>query len=319
MRKLFKSRSANFNVLLMAIVTVVAGLVLIFVGVQIALKQSDIENNKKCQLSFFAASQMAKLHKKSYRVLDVPVSLECPRKELEIDAEPSVVKGGKIIDDLVKAKIANEIMSCWVKTGAGEMDPTKAGGWVWDSKERFCLICAEVSFSDKFQKTAKKQGYQLKGLGYWSAKRRIPGQKFTLWEFISGKKITDIKILKKLKESEDKYNIPMDFSDKFSIFWRADVHKPSALTGAVNWVSAAILVTTIAIAAVAITIASVGTAVLVIGAAVAAGATFSYGWGAVSSLSQGKITQTVHLAATNTISTAKPAGSKYVYCSFMFN
>ncbi len=225
MKKIFRSRSATFNVMLVMIVTLVAGIVLIVAGYSIATKSKQVNDDKKCQLSFFAAAQMSKVYSKSKRLMDVPVALECPRRDVVIDTKDTV-RGGRIVDDLVKGKIANEIMSCWSKTGAGKLDPSKAGGMLASTDERFCLICSEISFSDDFKRLADKQRdekgnpYRVKGLAYWAATRRVPGKRFSLFEFISGRKISNLEALKKLKEQEDKFNGAMDLDSKYAIFWR---------------------------------------------------------------------------------------------------
>lgn len=111
-RKLSASKkSMGFNVVLVMVITLITGLVLIAAGYQITKKSKVVQEDKTCQMSFFAKAQMSKVYEKSKKLVNVPVSLECPRRQILIEPDSSVTKGGRIIDDLVKAKIANEMIS----------------------------------------------------------------------------------------------------------------------------------------------------------------------------------------------------------------
>ena len=136
---------------------------------------------------------------------------EAPKKSstsdqiAELERELSKTKYNKKTQHhigLVKAKIADEMISCWTKTGSGKLDPSKGGTWTVSRVDQICLICAEITFSEKFRKKAKEQGYELKGLAYWAATRILPGRKMTLYEAISGKPVTDLKTLAKLKDGD---------------------------------------------------------------------------------------------------------------------
>ena len=310
-KKLFKSKTADFNLILIMLITLIAGLALIYAGYKLAVGSKEINDDKKCQLSFFAATQMSKVYSKSTKMMDVPVSLECPRHEVEIDIDKATVRRGKIIDDLVKAKIANEMMSCWSKTGAGKLDPSKDGGYVYSTDQRFCLICGEVTFSEKFQKLASKQNYEIKGLAYWAATRRVPGQKVTLFEWIGGKKLSDEKQLSALKSHEDSKIPAMDMTQKYAVLWRADVYKASSMAK----FGAAVLAVGVLVAGVAVTIVSGGTAIMV---GVAA-ATVAFGIGVAIEGSGGQARAEVHIVPMDKITDTNVPGTNKVYCSFMYN
>ncbi|HII72441.1 TPA: hypothetical protein HA265_06825 [Candidatus Woesearchaeota archaeon] len=321
-----RSRKAHFNTLTVFIVTLVAGLLLIFIGATIWVRQADIGDNKKCQMSFFAAAQMAKVYSKSKRLMDVPVSLECPRRDVKIDADATTLRGGKIIDDLVKGKIAQEIMDCWSKTGAGKMDPFKAGGVFESTDDRFCLICAEMEFSPKFKTLAEEQNYQVKDMAYYTLKTRIPGQKFTLYEYMTGGQVDDAEAIQKVKESESSFGKDMNMNKIWAVLWRADVYKPSASARMWKSLKGALIATVIAAGATVLMAATLGTGSVLVGAAVfatkaipTAAAIYGFGAGIVSPESGGTTKIEIHIAQLNNLADTKPAGSDKKYCSILLN
>ncbi|HII72440.1 TPA: hypothetical protein HA265_06820 [Candidatus Woesearchaeota archaeon] len=292
------------------------------------MKQAEIGDNKKCQTSFFAAAQMATVYSKSKRLVNIPVSLECPRRELKIDADATTVRGGKIIDDLVKSKIANEILDCWSKTGAGNLDPFKAGGIASSTSDRFCLLCAEIDFTPKFKQLAEEQSYKFEGMAYWAVKNRVPGQKYSLFEFLSGSQTDDVQAINKIKEGEAQLKMAMNMDKTYAVLWRADVYKPSAMASA--WKSAKGALVAMAVYAtgpVGMTIAlasgymSLGTLALggLGGIGVTASAIYGFGVGLLNPGKGGTTKVEIHVAQLNNLADTKPPGSEYKYCSVMLN
>ncbi len=303
-------RGVAFNVVLVMLVTVVAGLALIIAGYMITKNSKSINDSKKCQMSFFAKAQMSKVYDKSLKTADIPVSIDCPRNKVEIKADKTVMKGGRIIDDLVKGKIAQEVMDCWVKTGSGKLDPSKGGGWIMSREDQVCLVCSEITFDKKFREKAEKQDYKVNNMLYWIATRIVPGQKVSLYEFVTGNKVVKPKDLVKLKEDDSKIQGSMDMERIYAVVWRGEVSKTSYLKSAVKSV--------VGLVGARILVALPG-GWIVAGTLVATGkGTLVFGLGKlISGSSSTRID--LHVVPIDSLSTEKPPGSEKVYCSYFYN
>ncbi|MFC1742277.1 hypothetical protein ACFL3V_07115 [Nanoarchaeota archaeon] len=233
MRSLYRSKRATFNVLLAVVVTLIVGLLLLIIGYQINKKTSAINDDQKCSMSILANDQLSKMKKSSYGAMGSTIGFECPRREVLIEAE-DVEKYGRINDDRFKTIIAEEMKSCWIKTGGGKMDPFKTGGWA-DVEESYCLVCREMRFDSSLVKAAKDQNYHAKGFQYWIATHSLPGIKTTLYEKIK-KEQPSQETLAKLKETENSDMSSFNFDNKYVVIWRVEKYEESRLWSWAKWV-----------------------------------------------------------------------------------
>ncbi len=88
------------------------------------------------------------------------IKLDCPRKELVIK-KSEIVDGDMINQEKAHKIIADAMLSCWKKGGAGKVDPFSN----WDNpKVSYCLICDTIGFDDDlidFIKNAKDDSERL--------------------------------------------------------------------------------------------------------------------------------------------------------------
>lgn len=86
--------------------------------------------------------------------------LDCPRKSLTIK-KSDIVEGDMINQDKAHQIIADAMLSCWKKMGAGKIDPFSN----WDTKKKsYCLICDGINFDEsleEFMKNAKDDNERL--------------------------------------------------------------------------------------------------------------------------------------------------------------
>jgi hypothetical protein len=290
--RIFRHRKAMFNVLIAVIITIIVGLLLFVIGAQIHKRMKGVDDDEACRLSILANTQIGKVQKGSKGFVGTKVGYSCPRKSLEIEFDKKIRKAGKIDDDLLKKRIGRELASCWTKVGAGKMDPFQSSKTVDD---KFCLVCTDVIFKKSFVEQAKKQQYSLKGFEYWMADpaNKIPGVKGSLYEFITGKEVTN-ELLDTLAKTKDSDKTALNFDEKYVIAWRVEKYEP----GCWRAVGAAIAGAVVAVGAVAAGIISLpvgGVGVAIIGAGVGVG---------VEMMTSGDVVlhQQVHLLPEETLS-----------------
>ncbi len=250
MKRVLCSRKGDFNVLLALIGTVIVGFFLIIIGYKIVMGAEDMSNDERCRLSIFAADKASALRRESVESVSVVPTIDCKTKEIIIEPE-DVKRGGRgrIDDDLVKGKFAIALRDCWNMVGAGKLNPFQ---YAWPRTDMtFCMTCATIKFSDDFLEDANwdpiefdfpdeytsdsddfsnwddleaatagapaydGDSYNLHGLQYWLATRRIPHADETFYEYMYGGK-PSIEELKKMKTSPESY--PLD--KEYSIMWR---------------------------------------------------------------------------------------------------
>lgn len=156
------------------LVILVAAALVLFSGaiafVNFFKSSSDLE---ACRLSVLAHEQLKFVGKS-------PISLDCPRREVEFFSNKVEIDGKKskeysfneINEDVVNRVAADELASCWYKIGEGKVD-------VFDQefiadKNHICLVCAEISFKDKVKDSTfsnldnflKKNTMQSSGITY---------------------------------------------------------------------------------------------------------------------------------------------------------
>ena len=213
------------EVLVILMVVITAATVISYITFKLLVSSSSVSEKQTCKLSFAASATLAKLYDKSHGLVDTPPVVDCERQELVIDYDKTVRVGSRIDDAKVKNKILKAMLDCWDMTGSGTLDPSKSGGWIYSNNQIYCLICSELSFSPKFQKEAKKQNYVLKGLLYYAATKRLPGQTQTLYEHIGGQSVGTGLNLISLKKADERYSYAFDVP--YIIFWRMGVFKKS--------------------------------------------------------------------------------------------
>ncbi|MFH1064248.1 MAG: hypothetical protein V1729_04165 [Candidatus Woesearchaeota archaeon] len=250
MKRISRSRKGDFNILLALIGTVIVGFFLLIIGYKIVMGGEDMSNDEKCRLSIFAADKASALRRESVESVSVVPAIDCKTKEIIIEPE-DVKRGGrgKIDDDLVKGKFALALRDCWNIVGAGKLNPFQ---YAWPRKDvTFCMKCATIEFSDAFLKDAKWEpiefnlpenyesnsddfsnwadleaatasapayngdSYELHGLQYWLATRRIPLEEQTFYQYMYGRAPT-IEELTKMKTAPEYY--PLD--KEYSVIWR---------------------------------------------------------------------------------------------------
>ena len=220
MARLFLSKKADFNVLLAIIGVVLVGIILLLVGYKIIMGGNKMNQDEKCRLSIFAASQAASIKAKTLGTVDIVPTVECATEDIII--KPQDVKrskNGRIDDDLVKAKIADELYKCWNKVGQGKLDPFRDQLKSF-SDRTYCMMCSTIRFSDDFIKEAETESYVLQGTLYWMAIHRIPGTDMTYYEYVNGVRpsLDDLKTIK-----DNTYNYYTDLNQKYIVTWREQV------------------------------------------------------------------------------------------------
>ena len=274
-KSMFRSRKADFNVMVAVLGTVIVMLVLLALGYQIYMKSDDVGDDEKCRLSFFANAGLAKAKAESGGFFSDSVAYECPRKFMKIKLN-DVKKYGKINDDKVKTILANEMKRCWSMTGAGKLDPARGGAW--DLKEKYCLVCTEIVFDEKLLKKAAEQNpeYKLLGFQYWAAAHILPGQESTLYEYLKNERPTP-DLLAQLKASENNPDMMFNIFQKYVVVWRFEIYESgfwttfTTIAGVAGAAVGAIILFPIT-----------GVAATVIGAAALIGGVISFGVGVSS-------------------------------------
>ncbi|MDP4012676.1 MAG: hypothetical protein Q8R00_03680 [Candidatus Nanoarchaeia archaeon] len=143
MSYLNKKGAWEFENVGMLIIVLISAVVLILVVVFLYEGVGGKGEEFSCRQSIEAAS----------RSKDIPtvkgtgrptVKLDCSRNELMIK-KADVVTGDKIDQDAAHQIIADAMLSCWNKVGAGKIDPFSN----WDDDGlSYCLICDTVLFDD---------------------------------------------------------------------------------------------------------------------------------------------------------------------------
>ena len=140
--------------------TIVTLIVVLVVGATIFLWMTkgggEIQkrlSDDKCTASIEAAASSKRFLSLS-GVGRPSVKLDCPKKDLEI-TKSDIVDGNKVDQDKAHQIIADAMLSCWNKIGAGKVDPFSN----WDNeKTSYCLICDNIIFNDdlkEFMNSAK--------------------------------------------------------------------------------------------------------------------------------------------------------------------
>ncbi|MBI5880562.1 hypothetical protein HZB90_00355 [archaeon] len=272
-KSMFRSRKADFNVMVAVLGTVIVMLVLLVLGYQIYMKSDDVGDDEKCRLSFFANAGLARAKAESGGIFSEKVAYECPRKFMKVKLN-DVKKYGKINDDKMKTLLANEMKRCWSMTGGGKFDTARGGSW--DLKEKYCLVCTEIVFDEKLLKKAVDQKYELKGFQYWAAAHILPGQESTLYEYLKNERPTP-DLLAQLKASEDNPDMMFNIFQKYVVVWRFEIYETgwastfTTIAGVVGATVGAIILFPIT-----------GVAATVIGAAALIGGVISFGVGVSS-------------------------------------
>ena len=82
------------------------------------------------------------------------VKLDCPRKELVLKKK-DIVDGNKINQDKAHQIIADSMLNCWKKVGAGQYDPFSN----WDNeKTSYCMICDTLVFDNDLKEFINSAG-----------------------------------------------------------------------------------------------------------------------------------------------------------------
>ena len=210
----FKSKLASFSVLTALIGTVLVGIGLLAVGYKITVGSGQLNNEQACHLSIFAADQASAIRRETLDAFDIVPNLECEPKEIVID--PKDVRRsrrGRIDDDLLKGKIAEELARCWTMVGAGKLNPFQ-GAWPQADKT-YCMTCATIEFSEDFIEAAQEQSYSLQGMNYWMATRRIPGKEKTFYEHMFNR-IPPQDAIVQMNQRQDFW----DLNQKYFLVWR---------------------------------------------------------------------------------------------------
>jgi hypothetical protein len=214
-----RSRKAQLNVWMTAAVFLVVGLLILFIGFKLVKSSKSISNDEKCRLSLVANDVARVVAKRIFPI-------ECPRGYREITLS-DVESYGRIDDDRVKSIIAEEMQSCWSKTGGGSLQPFNEN-WLerfaGDNPvvEVFCIVCSEIDFDDAFKEQAKKQDYKLEGLPHWLVTRKPFGMQNTLYEQITGKSPSP-ELIKSLMGAEYMTDSSFNFDETHVITWQVEI------------------------------------------------------------------------------------------------
>lgn len=163
------------------ILGVVVGFILIFASYFILFPMLFAESDREaCRISVEAKSR-TKIFQDSPIVSDII----CKTQYVEV-TDKAIKKNDKIIAALgknpeqkVKKTIADEMYDCWYQMGEGKLDP-----WGdWGVKQNHCIICSEITFSDK----AKQKFGTLKELNKFLCDTTIPGSTKTYCTYFKGK------------------------------------------------------------------------------------------------------------------------------------
>ncbi len=206
MSALSSSRRGDFNILIALIGIVIVGIVLVIISTNIIRHSNTANKDEACRLSFLSAHSTETLKRKSVNVLDFKQNLNCEAKEVIIGPK-EVRRGlfGRIDDDLVKQKIADEMMRCWSLTGSGKLkifQNVQEGFLGTFGSQKACLVCSTIKFSDDFIKTAKKEGYKLQDVYKWFATSPIKPEGKPLLEIMLGRSLSTDEVLDHSKTKE---------------------------------------------------------------------------------------------------------------------
>ena len=216
---LIRSRKAAFNVMLTVIITVIVGLLLILIAHKLKTASDDVSSREKCHLSLFANDQVRAVAKQAF-------AIECPRVIRKVKLS-EVEKYGRIDDNIVKSIIAKEMLDCWNMVGNGKLNPFNEN-WLERNLggdptiERFCLVCSEIVFDDKFRKQAARQGYELKDLHKWFVSHKPYGMDHTLYESITGGQPSE-ELLKALASTDYTPRSLFSLDKPLIIVWKVEV------------------------------------------------------------------------------------------------
>lgn len=215
MRKgLLRSKIASFSVMTALIASVLVGIALIAVGYKITVGSGKLSDEQACHLSIFAADQASAIRRRTLDVFDMVPNLECDPKEIVFDPKDARrTRRGRIDDDILKGKIAQELARCWNMVGQGDLNPFQ-GAWP-QSDKTFCMTCSTLRFSEDFQEVAQSQGYRLEGLKYWMSTRRLPGKEVSFYEHMF-KRIPSTSEIEEMNQRPDSW--PLD--QEYFLVWR---------------------------------------------------------------------------------------------------
>lgn len=150
---LSKKGDMQYTVIVTLLLVLVAFVVVILLQRELFAQITDKGSDASCKTSIEAAARSKNLP--SLRGIGVPtIRLDCPRKNLTIK-KSEVVEGDKINQDKADQIIADAMLSCWKKIGAGKVDPFSNFN---NKKVSYCLICDSIVFDDalnEFVKNAK--------------------------------------------------------------------------------------------------------------------------------------------------------------------
>lgn len=146
-------KGMHFNVVTGLLMLLAAFVVIVLLQRELYAEVSDKLVDAKCLASVKAAAA-SKLRFSVSGIGRPSVKLDCPRGNLTIKKK-DIVEGDSINQDKAHQIIADAMLGCWRKIGAGEVDPFSN----WDNKKvSYCLICDSIAFDkplEEFVKNAK--------------------------------------------------------------------------------------------------------------------------------------------------------------------
>ena len=154
-----KKGDMQYNVITSLLLILVAFVVIFLLQSQLFAEITGNESDIICKTSIEAAARSKNLP--TLGGTGIPtVRLDCPSKELIIQ-KSDVVEGDRIDQEKANTIIADAMLSCWKKVGAGKIDPFSN----WDNeKKSYCLLCDNIVFDEElvnFIKSAKDDNERL--------------------------------------------------------------------------------------------------------------------------------------------------------------
>ncbi len=135
----------QYSTIVKLLVILASFIVIVFFITKLTGEITERGTDARCKASIEVAARSKSLPKIGPGSIGIGrpyVKLDCPRKELVIK-KSDVVENNKINQDKAHKIIADEMLSCWKKVGAGKLDPFAN----WDNKKTsYCLICDSIVF-----------------------------------------------------------------------------------------------------------------------------------------------------------------------------